>query len=296
MVQNIGYTVESNDASIGLTDTINLYFATSPDYFGELEYFYLRVKDTFGTGEYGRGAIYLSSNRTLVAQTEPFQGTGVDKTWISGAFNPSSITANTNYIVALWTDENAKYSYCKLQAGCHTWNDGSRDYSASGNGDFGAYLNPLDNNSQYSYATNYDIEMYVTYRTYGRKMLQIYYSSMSNEDFIDCDCSRWDVNDYGITIEVWLKKSDLQILRRNITPGAVDELYTILGRPTYYDKTWTGNNTLKLLPNIHNDSNLKDMREETIIYVKNISDSPIAGASGYINVKIEGYLSGSQRL
>jgi hypothetical protein len=123
--------------------------------------------------------------------------------------------------------------------------------------------------------------------------LRVYYSSLSSPHYVDCKCSRWDISDYSLTFETWLTKSQLQTLRNNITPGAVGELYTILGKPRYYDKTWNGENTIKLVPNINNDSTLKSMREEKIIYVKNISDSPIAGTSGYINVKIEGYISGA---
>lgn len=123
--------------------------------------------------------------------------------------------------------------------------------------------------------------------------IYIYYSGSS---YIECDCSRYDISNYSVTIETWLKKSDLQTLRSNITPGAVGELYKVLGRPTYYDKTWTKDNTLRITPQSASDSSLHDMRNEKVIYVKNMSDSPIYGPSGWLNVKIEGYISGSQTL
>jgi len=130
--------------------------------------------------------------------------------------------------------------------------------------------------------------------------LAIYYDSLAGDDFIDCRCSRWDTENYSVTVETWLKKSQLDTLLSNITLGATGELYQILGRPKYYDKTWTGKNTLRLLPipssTKMNRSTLKKMRKETLIYPKNVSYSPVKGSSGWINTKIEGYISGSKGL
>jgi len=123
--------------------------------------------------------------------------------------------------------------------------------------------------------------------------LLIYYNSLMDEDYIDCNCSRWDVNDYSIIVETVLDKNKIQTLNDNIVPGAVGELYSILGKPNYYDKTWDDKNTLKLVPNVNNDSTLKSMREEKIIYVKNIMYHPI-GDTNHVNVKIEGLVSGSR--
>jgi len=122
--------------------------------------------------------------------------------------------------------------------------------------------------------------------------LLIFYSGSSyNTSGIDCKCSRWDVSDYDVVVETWLTKSQLQTLRSNITPGAVGELYKVLGKPTYYDKTWSSENTLRLSP-IEN-AGFDDMREDTYIYVSNITDTPLEGPSGWINVKIEGKISGT---
>ena len=107
-------------------------------------------------------------------------------------------------------------------------------------------------------------------------------------------CSRWDVQNYSLVVETWLNKSNLQTIRDNITPGAVGELYTILGRPRYYDSTWQGNNTITLYPN--QSQKLSNMRKKTTAYVKNISDTPIDGASGWLNVKIECMISGTGAL
>ena len=120
--------------------------------------------------------------------------------------------------------------------------------------------------------------------------LKIYYSSLSNPHYIECGCSRWDNDNYNTIIETWMTKSELQTLREHITPGAAGELYSILGKPRYYDMTWQGQNTIKLVPN---GGSLNYMRNERLLFVKNISDTPLPGPSGWINVKIEGYLSGS---
>ena len=124
------------------------------------------------------------------------------------------------------------------------------------------------------------------------KDLVIYYSSLAAPHCISCACHRWDQNNYTITIETTLNKTNLTTLLNNITPGATGELYQILGRPLYYDKTWTGNNTLKLSPNSYAHSTLSKMRNETLIYPKNVTISSI-GDTELMGVKIEGYISGA---
>lgn len=122
--------------------------------------------------------------------------------------------------------------------------------------------------------------------------LIIYYNSLDGYDFINSKCTRWDVNDYSLIVETFIDKEESQLLFSNIIPGATGELYSILGKPTYYDSTWQGNNTLRLVPYNDSDSNLKNMRDEKIIYVKNITNHPIRDTEN-INIKIEGYISGS---
>ena len=126
--------------------------------------------------------------------------------------------------------------------------------------------------------------------------LYIYYDSLTGNDYLLCRCSRWDVSNYTVVIETWLKKSDLQTLRNNIVPGAVGELYTILGKPMYYDQTWEGNNTLRFVPNSNSQSKLHRSRRETLMYPKTITTNPVGGDTDWINVKIEGYISGSEVL
>lgn len=108
---------------------------------------------------------------------------------------------------------------------------------------------------------------------------------------IDCRCSRWDVQNYSLIMETWMNKSNLQNLRNSLTPGAVGELYTILGRPRYYDGTWTADNTISI--SASGAGNLQYMRNDVDAFVKNISDSPLGGDSGWINVKLECLISGT---
>jgi len=144
------------------------------------------------------------------------------------------------------------------------------------------------------------------YNYYGD--LLIYYNGGSEDsgDYVDCWCSRWDIQNYDIIIETWIKKDDVQTLQDNIRPGAVGELYTILGKPLYYDKSWDGSNTLRLKPNYHKSRNtvtglysgeypteIPNMRSEKLIYVSNITSTPLEGNKEWINVKIEGKISGS---
>jgi hypothetical protein len=129
--------------------------------------------------------------------------------------------------------------------------------------------------------------------------LSIYYDS-EPYTFIDCRCSRWDSDNYQIILETWLKKSDLQLLIDNTTPGAVSELYNVLGKPFHYDKTWTADNTLRIVPVEESvsmrSSTLRAMRKPMVIFPKNITYSPMKGANQWNLVKIEGFISGNQDL
>jgi hypothetical protein len=115
------------------------------------------------------------------------------------------------------------------------------------------------------------------------------YIYFSGNHYISGMCSRWDANDYSITIETWLKKGPFNDLNDNIRPGAVKELYKILGKPKFVDTSWTGENTLRLSPVA--GTKLYKMRRQTLIYPKNITSTPIKGPSGWLQIKIEGYTS-----
>jgi len=129
--------------------------------------------------------------------------------------------------------------------------------------------------------------------------LVIFYGTDLNTSFIDCRCSRWDVQDYSVIVSTWVSKQDAQNLRSNIRPGAVGEQYKLYERPVYKDKTWSDKNTLRLYPtpssNAMPNSRLKSMREETLIIVKNLVEHPITNTN-WIEIKIEGYVSGNKAL
>ena len=120
--------------------------------------------------------------------------------------------------------------------------------------------------------------------------LRLYFSGNS---YVSGNCSRWDVSDYSIIIELWLKKKAFNDLNDNIIPGATREFNKILGRPKYIDETWVGKNTLRLYPIPGPHSKLHKMRREIVIYPKSITSSPVNGPSLWLNCKIEGYISGS---
>jgi hypothetical protein len=108
---------------------------------------------------------------------------------------------------------------------------------------------------------------------------------------IDCGCSRWDYDSYTFTIESWVTKSNYQDLRNSVRPGAVGELYNILGRPRFYDKSWSAANTLTFTPAA--GSLLSKMRRNTTGFCKNIMSSPLEGDKGWIWVKVECFISGT---
>ena len=128
--------------------------------------------------------------------------------------------------------------------------------------------------------------------------MAIYYDSLTAHQFIDCRCTRWDVSNDSIIVETFISKADSKTLKDNIVPGAVGELYKILGKKKYYDKTWTGSNTLRILPtpnnNLMKNSKLKSMRDDTYIFVKNYTERTSEDVDN-VSIKIEGYVSGNVR-
>lgn len=110
---------------------------------------------------------------------------------------------------------------------------------------------------------------------------------------IDCYNTRWTSDDYLITIETFITKSDLQSLEDSVVPGAVDVMYNLMGRDMYHDSTFQGNNTIVLTPQ-SNVGKLSNMRSEKVIFIKHLISEPITGPSGYLSIRLEGYLSGSQ--
>lgn len=126
--------------------------------------------------------------------------------------------------------------------------------------------------------------------------LKIYYSSQSGGEYTYYGwATRWDASNYSITVETYLPAIESKELVAALKPGAVGELYQILGRPYYYDKTWNGSNTLVITPIDHKGSTMPNMRSEKTVYVQNIVTHPVSRdqENEWISVSIEGFVSGS---
>jgi len=116
--------------------------------------------------------------------------------------------------------------------------------------------------------------------------IRIYYSGNQYPTYyVDCWCKRWDEGNWDITIETFLTSSQRNNLFHNLTPGAVSELYNILGTPNYIDTTYNSGNTLIIEP--ISGYGASSLRERRTIAVKSITDNFINRE--YFNVKIEGY-------
>ena len=108
--------------------------------------------------------------------------------------------------------------------------------------------------------------------------LRIYNSSFATF----CWCSRWDEDNWNVTIEAIADKSSRDILLENITPGAVAELYNILGEPKFVDTTYSSGNTIWLFPY----RGLANLRNSTKIAVKRYSETMLRW--DLFKIKIEG--------
>ena len=98
--------------------------------------------------------------------------------------------------------------------------------------------------------------------------LKIIYSGSS---YIQVPCSRWDEDGWNVSLEFIASSSNRNTLLNNIVPGAVGELYNILGTPKYIDTTYNSGNTLWLTPIL--GTSLYSLRDSTKIAVKRYSDT-----------------------
>ena len=117
-----------------------------------------------------------------------------------------------------------------------------------------------------------------------------------NHCSIPCWCTRWDTSNYSITIETFMTKGNLQDFKNSIVPGAVKELYQIMGKSYYHDQTWQGNNTIRLIPQATPQGTLSIARQEKVCFPKTITTSTMKGDDGWIMCKVEAYVSGNQNL
>jgi len=102
--------------------------------------------------------------------------------------------------------------------------------------------------------------------------------------YIDCWCSRWDEGNWDITIETFMGAGARDFLFQNVVPGAVRELYNILGTPKFIDTTYTSSNTIIIDP-MHGYG-ISSLRERRTVAVKHIKDSFIN--KDYFSIKLEG--------
>ena len=114
---------------------------------------------------------------------------------------------------------------------------------------------------------------------------RVYYSGNNLSYYLDIPITRWDEGNWDLTIETFLESGNRNILFAHLTPGAVGELYNVLGTPCYIDTTYTSSNTLIINP--LDGYGLSSLREGRMIAVKNISDDFIN--PNYFTIKIEGY-------
>ena len=113
---------------------------------------------------------------------------------------------------------------------------------------------------------------------------RIYYSGNKYPNhFVNAPIKRWDEGDWNVVIETFLDSSNRDTLFGNVVPGAVTEMYNILGTPKYWDTTYSSGNTLILEP--QHSYGVSSLREKRIVAVKSITDTFIN--RNYFHVKIE---------
>jgi hypothetical protein len=111
--------------------------------------------------------------------------------------------------------------------------------------------------------------------------LEIRFGNLGESEKIICYCTKWDTSNYTYIVETFIRKEESILLRNNIVPGCVKELYRILESPFYVDSTWSDSNTIKIIPLGHMD----DMRNEVTGFVKNYSEHVINNE--FIGIKME---------
>ena len=101
---------------------------------------------------------------------------------------------------------------------------------------------------------------------------------------VGCMCSNWKESNYDVTIETFLDASDRGYLFDNLIPGAIKQVYTILGQPHFADLSYSSGNSIIASPII--GSNLADMYSEKVIICKHLTDVPIN--TKLFHIKLDG--------
>ena len=94
-------------------------------------------------------------------------------------------------------------------------------------------------------------------------------------------CTRWDEGNWSIILEVIADKDARDTIIQHITPGAVSELYNILGQPKYIDTTYSSGNTFWLYPR----RGLGRLRAPVKVACKSYSDTLLR--NGMFHIKME---------
>lgn len=113
--------------------------------------------------------------------------------------------------------------------------------------------------------------------------LKIFMPSAGASDYIQCWCTRHDMDNYNIILETFLGSANRNLLFSHVVPGAYRELYSILGVPKFIDTTYQQQNTLWLEP--VSGYGLSSIRTGNLVTCKSVSDSFIT--PNYFNVKLE---------
>lgn len=118
------------------------------------------------------------------------------------------------------------------------------------------------------------------------KSARIYYSGATYpSNYVDVPISRWDEGNWNVVIEFFLGSGNRNTLFKHAIPGAVAEMYTILGEPTYYDTTFSSSNTWIIEP--ISGYGLSSLRQTRTIAIKSLSDSFLNHE--LFTCKVEGY-------
>lgn len=119
----------------------------------------------------------------------------------------------------------------------------------------------------------------------GPPTCRIYYSGNQYPTYyIDAPIKRWDEGNWNVVLETFLPSSTRDTLFAHTTPGAVREIYNILGTPKFIDITYNSGNTLILEP--QHGYGISSLRQKRTIAVKSISDTFVSRDT--FGIKIEG--------
>lgn len=130
----------------------------------------------------------------------------------------------------------------------------------------------------------------VTHTPVGDGDLDIYFSG---SHLVRGWCKRWQQINYDVVIETFLEKDLIQYIVDYTIPGAVGEWKIATRGSKFYDGTWKGENTLHFSSNMKTGSNLRFVRNDIDVFVDDIRTEPVKNTTEYVNMKIQGKISGS---